>query len=65
MSQPTQELFRVTYTTSGLRRRTKTVDADTLTWMRSAWHTGMRVTSSRRATQAEADRGAFTGSLNS
>jgi hypothetical protein len=57
-------LYRVTYTTSGLRRRTKTVDAETLEWMRCAGHTGIRVSSSRRATEKEASRGAFTGALN-
>lgn len=59
------QLYRVSYITSGLRRRTKTVDADTLAWMRDAWHTGIRVTSSRKATEKEAAKGAFTGSLNS
>ena len=58
------ELYRVTYITSGLRRRSKTVTAERLEYMRSAWHTGMRVTSSRRATEVEAKRGAFTGPLN-
>lgn len=57
-------LYRVTYTTSGLARRTKNVDAATLEWLRSAGHTGMRVTSSRPATDKEASRGAFTGILN-
>lgn len=60
----TAQLYRVTYVTSGLRRRTRTVDQATLDYVRDAWHTGMRVTSYRRATEAEAARGAFTGSLN-
>lgn len=64
METTTEQLFRVTYTTSGLRRRTKTVTQSTLNWMQGAWHCGIRVTSSRRATEAEAARGAFTGSLN-
>ncbi len=58
------QLYRVTYTTSGLARRTKTVDAKTLEWMRGAWHTGIRVTSARKATEKEAAKGAYTGSLN-
>jgi hypothetical protein len=58
------DLYRVTYTTSGLRRRTKTVSAETLAWMRDAWYVGIRVTSSRKATEAEAKRGEFTGMLN-
>lgn len=57
-------LFRVYYTTSGLRRRVCTVDGPTLDWMRSAGYCGIRVSSSRKATEAEAARGGFTGSLN-
>jgi hypothetical protein len=57
-------LYRVTYVTSGLVRRTKTLDAATLEWLRGAGHTGMRVTSSRPATDKEASKGAFTGILN-
>jgi hypothetical protein len=63
-AQPTEQLYRVFYTTSGLRRRARTVTGETLAWMRGAWHCGIRVTSSRKATEAEAKRGAFTGSLN-
>ncbi len=59
-----QQLYRVTYTTSGLRRRTRTVDAETLEFLRSAWYLGMSVTSSRRANEAEIKRGAFKGMLN-
>ena len=58
------DLYRVTYTTSGLRRRSKTVTAETLNYMRTAWHTGIRVTSSRKATEREAAKGAFTDYLN-
>jgi hypothetical protein len=58
------DLYRVTYTTSGLRRRTKTVTYETLLWMQGAWHTGIRVTSYREATEKEAAKGAFEGSLN-
>lgn len=61
---PVVELHRVWYVTSGLRRRTKTVAADTLRWMESATHLGIRVTSSRRATDAEVARGEFRGVLN-
>lgn len=60
----TQDLRRVTYTTSGLRRRTKTVTVETLRWMEGAWHCGIRVSSSRKATEAEVARGAWTGPLN-
>jgi hypothetical protein len=57
-------LYRVTYTTSGMRRRTKTVDLDTLRYLERSRHNGMRVTSYRRATEAETARGAWTGVLN-
>jgi hypothetical protein len=57
-------LYRVTYTTSGLKRRVRTVDGDTLEWLRGAWHTGMRVVSSREATEKESSKGAYTGVLN-
>jgi hypothetical protein len=63
-TETTEQLFRVTYRTSGLRRRTRTVDAETLQWMQRAWYAGIRVSSSRPATEAEAARGAFTGTLN-
>jgi hypothetical protein len=59
-----EQLFRVTYTTSGLRRRTKTVNRATLNYMLGAVHSGMRVTSSRKATDAESARGAWIGPLN-
>jgi hypothetical protein len=59
-----QDLYRVTYTTSGGQRRTKTVDAETLAWLECAWYAGIRVTSSRRATDKEAAKGAFEGILN-
>ncbi len=58
------ELFRVVYTTSGGRRRTKTVNRATLDYARNAWHVGIRVTSFRPATEAEIKRGAYAGSLN-
>lgn len=65
MDTTTAQLYRVTYTTSGLRRRTKTVDKHTLTYLQGAWYNGMHVTSYRRATDAETARGVFTGPLNS
>lgn len=54
---PASQLYRVTYTTSGLQRRTKTVDAETLNYLQGAWYNGMRVTSYRKATEAEVKRG--------
>lgn len=58
------DLYRVNYVTSGLRRRSKTVTGETLEWMKGAWYAGIRVTSSRKATEKESAKGAFTGSLN-
>ena len=63
-NQMSEQLYRVTYTTSGLRRRTKTVTAETLAYLKSAWYNGIRVTSSRKATEAETARGEFKGALN-
>ncbi len=62
--QRDEKLFRVTYITSGMRRRTKTVNEATLRYMQTARHTGMRITSHRAATPAESARGAFTGVIN-
>lgn len=60
----TAQLYRVMYTTSGLRRRSKTVTKADLDYLSSAWHAGIRVTSYRRATDAETTRGAWSGSFN-
>ncbi len=63
-AEPTA-LWRVTYVTSGLRRRTRTVDAETMDWLNYHGSTsGMRLISRRRANEAEIARGAFTGGLN-
>ncbi len=64
VAAPAPELHRVWYVTSGLRRRVKTVTAETLEWMRGASHTGIRVTSSRQATVSEIRKGEWRGILN-
>jgi hypothetical protein len=64
MDTQAPQLYRVNYTTSGLRRRSRTVDAETRNWMLGAWHCGIRITSSRKATEAEVARGVFPGPLN-
>lgn len=64
MRAATGQLYRVTYTTSGLRRRVRTVNADDLQWLREAWYVGIRVTSSRYANYAEIARGLYQGGFN-
>lgn len=64
MRDATGQLYRVTYTTSGLERRFRTVNADDLQWLREAWYVGIRVTSSRYANDAEVARGVYQGGFN-
>lgn len=45
--------YRVTYINSGGRRATRTVDQNQLDYLRNASHNGIRVTSSRPATEKE------------
>lgn len=59
-----ENLYRVTYTTSGCQRRTKTVTAQDLDYLQRSRTFGIRVKSHRRATEAEAKRGPFTGTFN-
>lgn len=64
--RPTRDndLYRVTYVISGMRRRSRTVTAEDLEYLKGAWYNGIRVTSSRRATDAETKRGAYFGPFN-
>lgn len=60
-----QDLVRVTYVTSSLRRRVRTVTRHDMEWMRDHGRSaGIRVTFHRAATPAEIERGAYRGSLN-
>lgn len=56
-------LYRVSFTTSGMRRKVRTVTAEQKDYLLRATHAGIRVTSYRKATDAEAKRGPYQGNV--